>query len=110
MGNSPLARAAAAVRADIKTAVADGALPPHPDGITFQVRSERGSMMQSVDINVLGIPRDWLLDESLGVNRVSAEWNRLRGALRRIAERHWDADGSMTFIDVQAHPEEQDID
>lgn len=99
---SPLAQAASAVRSDVKAAVADCTLPPYPDGITFRVRSERASLMQSVDIDVCNVPCDWLIDKSIGVNRVSEAWTALPEALQSIAERHWDADGSMTFIGVQA--------
>jgi hypothetical protein len=103
---SPLAQAAAKIRADIKTAAANRTLPDYPEGVTFRVRSRRASLMQAIDIEVLGVPRSWLYESRPGaVNRPSPAWLLLRDALERTAARHFAANGSTSFIDVQVDSE-----
>jgi hypothetical protein len=99
---SPLAQAAAKIRAGIKAAAANRALPAYPDGVTFRVRSRRASLMQAIDIEVLGVPRSWLYESRPGaVNRPSPAWLLLRDALEQLAGRHFAATGSTSFIGVQ---------
>ena len=107
---SPLARCAAEIRADIKTAVTAGTLPPYPDGITFSVTKQTGAASTAIFIELLNAPRSWLLDSTPGVvNRRSPEFSQLRDALIQIAARRLDADGFASAIYVQADPEtEQD--
>lgn len=108
-GRSPLAEAAARIRADVKAAVAAGELPPYPDGVKFRVRSERASLMTAINIYVVNVPRSWAYDCSPGaINRMSAANLLLREALRTIAERHYTADGSGSFIDVQVRLQGED--
>lgn len=57
LGDHPsAAEIAKAMRADIKTAQAEGLLPKH---WTYSVRSDHGSMHQSVDIRVRDCPDAW---------------------------------------------------
>lgn len=108
-GRSPLAEAAARIRADVKAAVAAGELPPYPNGVKFRVRSERASLMTAINIYVVNVPRSWAYDCSPGaINRMSAANLLLREALRTIAERHYTADGSGSFIDVQVRLQGED--
>lgn len=106
---SSLAEAAARTRADVKAAAESGDLPPHPDGVRFRVRSERGSLMTAIVIYVVNVPREWALDDYPGaVNQLSPAIKLLRDALQAIAARHHKADGSSSFIDVQIRMEEDD--
>lgn len=98
---SPLAQAAKLTRGGIKAAVAGRKLPAYPDGIEFRVRARRASLMQAIDIELLNVPSSWRSDAS---GRPSPAWLELRDALKDIAARYFNADGSVTFIDVQVDP------
>jgi hypothetical protein len=91
----PLAKAAAKIRADVKTAVADGTLPPYPDGVAFRARSRHSAVVRAIDVEVLNVPRSWLFDGG-----PSSAWLALSKALTGIAARHFEADGVATRIDV----------
>lgn len=101
---SALAVAAKMIRSDIKLALADGTLPALPEGVTVKVRARRASLMSSIDIDVMDAPHSWAYDTRPGaINRPSSANLLLREALRKIAERHYEADGQGRFIDVQTH-------
>lgn len=112
---SPLARAAALIRADIKTAVADGTLPPYPAGAVIRVRSRRASLMTAIDIDVCGIPRPWAYTGGGEYTGLPVQPSRptpanllLRQALREIAGRHYEDNGSSSFISVHFHLDGED--
>jgi hypothetical protein len=90
----PLADAAKAIRADIKTALADGTLAGVPVGAKVRVRCERASLMTAVNIHVDDVPQAWGL--------AVPERRALETALTGIAQRHY-ADGSGSYISVYFH-------
>ena len=103
---SPLARCAARIRADIKGAVTAGALPPYPDGITFQVTMQARAASTAIFVELLNAPRPWLLDSTPGViNRRSPEFAHLDEALKQIAARRLDAAGLAAAVYVQSDAE-----
>ncbi len=103
---SPLARCAAQIRTDIKSAVAAGTLPPYPDGITFSVTTHTGAASTAIFIELRNAPRPWLADRTPdAINRRSPQFTRLHEELTQIAARRL-ADGGFTgTVYVQSDPE-----
>jgi hypothetical protein len=103
---SPLAQCAARIRADIKSAARAGTLPPYPDGTTFRVTIQTAAAHSAIYIELLDVPRPWLLDTTPGViNRRSPEFALLRETLMQIAARRLDAAGHASSIYVQSDPD-----
>lgn len=103
---SPLARCAAQIRTDIKSAVAAGTLPPYPDGITFSVTIQTGAASTAIFIELRNAPRPWLLDSTPGViNRRSPQFARLHAELTQIAARRLADAGFASAVYVQSDPE-----
>lgn len=100
---SPLAQAAAKIRADIKAGAPE--LPPYPAQAVIRVRSRRASLMSAIDVEVENVPRSWLIEDGTPNRRSNASL-LLAHALREITERHYEADGRGSFISVQFHFEE----
>jgi hypothetical protein len=103
---SPLARCAAEIRAEIKSAVAAGTLPPYPDGITFSVTLQTGAASTAIFIELRNAPRPWLADSTPGViNRRSPQFARLHEELTQIAARRLAGGGFASAVHVQSDPE-----
>jgi hypothetical protein len=99
------AEAAKLIRADIKAAGTNSELGTYPGGITFTVRTQKASFMSAIEVTINSAPPGWAYTDDPrgipGLRQVSEDCKRLGGALRAIIARHFQADGSIYFADVQ---------
>ena len=99
------ADAAKLIRADIKTAARNQEIGTYPDGITFSVRSRKASLTSAIEVTISNAPRDWAFTADPrgipGPCQVSEACKQLGRALQAIIARHFQADGSIYFADVQ---------
>ncbi|HET9893668.1 MAG TPA: hypothetical protein VFQ44_01795 [Streptosporangiaceae bacterium] len=100
---------AAKIRADIKTALKDGTLGPHPEGMKISVRTKYASLMAEISVTLKGVPeKGWALTEPEDcgcgcghpARRVSDECAALADKLMEIVRRHFTPDGRHHFADV----------
>lgn len=97
---SPLAEAAAKIRADIRAAGAEQDLPPYPPQAVITVRA----LTTAIVIEAGNVPHSWLVQEGTQA-RLSVAALALKSALLQIARRHFEADGRTSFLDVQFRAE-----